>query len=634
MITCNELTYFFESYFSNFITSISCDEKLSAPALKDNASKDEWINRLLSCARTQQELCSENDASTLHLLSQLRASKDMLTSEHYDIALKYCRKLYYSQYNEPTVLLEIVTRLIPFYEKQNDIDSLIFLYSCGGYSAMQISRTGDLSSGKLSVFYYRKVISYQEDIENFALSLSRDYIFVAYDNLIRVEPHLHNLSIEDAYLLWQDLCTLRTREKFCQFDKSNPRIPKLCQRAIDGFITLDSIFALEGRDMPDYLHGIIKELTKQHFEDELAHSGSIYSILPSLVFSFFWEIASDGLVSWEDAWFVADDYYFKKTELLSKESANDNELDYLTFYVDLIIYLIEFLNRTNLSPLVKQEKYAFYRKVLVDFLTSHAQLKSFSLSVGLRHASCHTIILKTFDSAVDKINFIINLMVSSHLTTLTHSVMVSYLAESILKRILTFCPQLLLTPDSEYTVEDVLAHRHDITDYTVQAALLHDIGKNSIIPIINTQHRKLTDYEFSLIRLHPENGSGYLSTSSDFAIYHDIALGHHKSYDGAKGYPAAFDNVHSKYRAIIDLIHICDCLDAATDYLSRNYHKAKSFETVMQEFVTGKGTDYNPELVDLILEHADLYQELQSLAEKERENIYYDVYLTFVNRRR
>lgn len=71
--------------------------------------------------------------------------------------------------------------------------------------------------------------------------------------------------------------------------------------------------------------------------------------------------------------------------------------------------------------------------------------------------------------------------------------------------------------------------------------MLHDIGKNGIVPIINTQHRRLTDYEFDLIRMHPETGAKDLASVPDFACYADIAHGHHRTYDGTGGYPDDFD---------------------------------------------------------------------------------------------
>lgn len=77
------------------------------------------------------------------------------------------------------------------------MESLIFLYTCAAYSALQLSRTGDHKMGLRSSDYYKKVVALRDKIDTFQVPESRDYIFVAYDNLIRVEPFLHNLPIEE-----------------------------------------------------------------------------------------------------------------------------------------------------------------------------------------------------------------------------------------------------------------------------------------------------------------------------------------------------------------------------------------------------------------------------------------------------
>ena len=47
--------------------------------------------------------------------------------------------------------------------------------------------------------------------------------------------------------------------------------------------------------------------------------------------------------------------------------------------------------------------------------------------------------------------------------------------------------------------------------------------------------------------------------------FHDIVLGHHKSWDGKMGYPSDFDNTVSKDRLFIELVHMADCMDAIRD---------------------------------------------------------------------
>lgn len=55
---------------------------------------------------------------------------------------------------------------------------------------------------------------------------------------------------------------------------------------------------------------------------------------------------------------------------------------------------------------------------------------------------------------------------------------------------------------------------------------------------------------------------------------------------------------------------------------------------MLSELADGRGTQYNPNIIDLILDHPDLQKELASLIGPNRENIYYDVYRTFANKQK
>ena len=97
------------------------------------------------------------------------------------------------------------------------------------------------------------------------------------------------------------------------------------------------------------------------------------------------------------------------------------------------------------------------------------------------------------------------------------------------------------------------------------------------------------------------------------------------------GYPVAFENTESEYRVIIDMITICDCIDAATDYLGRNYKNAKSFDEVLNELIAGKGVRYNPGLVELIESSEIVKRKMRELVETDRLEMMYHAYVVGVN---
>jgi hypothetical protein len=105
----------------------------------------------------------------------------------------------------------------------------------------------------------------------------------------------------------------------------------------------------------------------------------------------------------------------------------------------------------------------------------------------------------------------------------------------------------------------------------------------------------------------------------------DIALGHHKWYDGSAGYPADFSPEDSPFRTLIQIVQIADCLDAATDSVGRSYHKGKSFADVREEFIAGMGTVYAPWVVNLLKE-PEVAEHLCTLLNEGRKENYRNTY--------
>ena len=626
MISNTDIRYFFDTYYDNFMHSLAWEDHLLEPA-----SREEWLATLRACADDQQQRCADNQILLEQYLYPLSSNPALLSDEGYDLLLSFCRDFYYSNYTEPTLLIRIIDILLPHYEDRSDTESLLFLYICAGFSYMELSRTGEPTSRDKTIYFYTKVLSYRDQIEFFESATSRDYIFIAYYNLIRVAPGLGILDIETAYRLWEELCQIRTMPKFCQYDTTNPRIPQLCDCAINDFRAYGAVLNVERVIAPSAILSSLENMTQIYYSEILHEHGSIYECPVFTVFNYHYVQARNGTITWEAAWQILDDYYVHKMQTIGQVSSPN----LLAFYTNLPLNLIDVLGHTHFKEEFKQATYRRYRNLITSYLMNQpASLNSYTLNNGVQLVAFHPLILGTFQNRMEKMNFIVDLVVTRHLTTFTHSVMVSYLAEALLKYIFDDKPELLICPALGSTVSEIQKNRTHIIDFAVQGSMLHDIGKNGIVPIINTQHRRLTDYEFDLIRMHPETGAKDLASVPDFACYADIAHGHHRTYDGTGGYPDDFDILHSPCRPVIDLVHICDCLDAATDYLSRNYHNAKDFDTVLSELADGRGTQYNPNIIDLILDHPDLQKELASLIGPNRENIYYDVYRTFANKQK
>ena len=231
----------------------------------------------------------------------------------------------------------------------------------------------------------------------------------------------------------------------------------------------------------------------------------------------------------------------------------------------------------------------------------------------------------------ERVNFLNSLCVATQVTTYAHSAHVAEIAGTLMRGILQYQPSLLNGMLGCDTESDVKRHRKKFMEYIHGAALYHDIGKNSIISVVNNDYRPLTADERNIITLHPKLGLKFLELSPELEKFHDTTLGHHKWYNGKGGYPASFDNTQSPVRLMIDIVTLSDCLQAATERIGRNYKGEKTFDSVMKEFRVGAGTRYNPDLVAFIDAHPDVADKLSHLIEDGWVEIYYNIYKQFIS---
>jgi len=127
--------------------------------------------------------------------------------------------------------------------------------------------------------------------------------------------------------------------------------------------------------------------------------------------------------------------------------------------------------------------------------------------------------------------------------------------------------------------------------------LLHDIGKASIPTDILSKPGELTEEEFNLVRSHTKQGYSILKDTNFPWPIADMVVHHHERLDGS-GYPHGIsaDAVSLEAR----ILAVCDVVEAMTAH--RPYRPAKSKEEAMKEISDGRGTKYDPEVVDIMLE--------------------------------
>ncbi len=137
-------------------------------------------------------------------------------------------------------------------------------------------------------------------------------------------------------------------------------------------------------------------------------------------------------------------------------------------------------------------------------------------------------------------------------------------------------------------------------DKIYRAGLLHDVGKIRIPAEIINKPGKLTDEEYNIIKIHPVTGHHILRGISDNNY---IAIGakyHHERYDG-KGYPIGLAG--DKIPEVARILGVADSYDAMAS--NRSYRDALPQEVVRSEIEKGKGTQFDPDIADIMLQMID-----------------------------
>ena len=148
--------------------------------------------------------------------------------------------------------------------------------------------------------------------------------------------------------------------------------------------------------------------------------------------------------------------------------------------------------------------------------------------------------------------------------------------------------------------------------------LLHDIGKLGISDEVLRKPGRLTKDEYDEIKKHPSEGVEILKPIPKLRQIGEIILRHHERYDG-KGYPdGVLHDVSEKAQiiAVADrfdkiaswILPVPDSYDAMTS--PRPYRDALPHETAMEELVSGKGTQFDPKVVDAFQKYYEKHKEV------------------------
>ena len=619
-VTRENIAHFYEKYKENLKTEQDVIEQFTKAD-----TKEEWVTNLKKKYRSMRQLYIENEALLNLYVRPYTEGRIEMNDEIADEFLNQIRKATSEGYEDDLSILEIAQVLEQYFLEHGKRDNYIWTINLlgGFYNAMP-----DKEDGEKAVWYFGKLRTFQDsyfEIEDVDVRRRIIYSFYNYpivkNNFLLVDPdHPQEIAqeVDKALAFYNDERVRRFEGESFDFDEL---IDELNYDVFGNYVLSHERDTVD----PEMLQRA-KKVLGACYQKALKENPNPFEMLDEVYCNyrrcqfFLGEIDCTEFLNGYKAFC---DYTIAHDTMEHEAGFTESRLfqvavNHLPNIIDSLNY---YADEYHGDPGLRKSCVEEYLKVIRQI--PRTGNSSFVNDVVSRSVCQFLEVLTAND--VDSTT-LMNVMVSRDEITLIHSQMVGQIATRILKSIFEDNPSLLIGTLDCSTLVEVLEKRDQIADFVWQAAKIFDVGKLQNANIVNKQSRRLTKRELQKIYEHPEAGARMLERIPSLNRFHDIVIGHHKSWDGKMGYPAAFDNTTSKDRLLIELIHISDCMDAATDFIGRSYKSQKEFEKCLEELSQGAGAVYSPDLVALIENDEKLRSDLKHLLKEGRIQTYYEIY--------
>lgn len=565
-------------------------------------SDTEWIAMMERRAKCYQKMYVENNKMIRQMTDYFQKKKKTIPDAAYD-SMMVCIDVAFNKYDFDNFLIDHFTQLmIPHYEAKRDTNMLVLLYHIAGIANAEISRFQNEEAGLRAKEYYMRNIRMADHFASLSPRASR-IIPLAFVNYCYTLSALGFVAPHEAYDTTNRYEEFLKKNAFLMSDKQKER----------AYAFLDKIRRTAAR-----IHHTsrLKTPADSVILDEMYKASPFYKIKASelkcpedSVFFYFAKYQNKE-ISVEEA-----DCVVKK--LTQELFDNTARLDTITeFHIqtlgNVLSMAVELMdNNPQILKETRTTRVMSLCRQLVDVVQRTYITRDPYFFESMLGELAHKETLFKYLPQDEKIEFMNELAVKSQIGTVIHVGSVQRIATVLFDGMIKHCPEQFIGILGLNSVEELQANLSTLRNWVGTAAAYHDLGKIGISPIINNNFRELTDQEFAITRKHPELALNYLGVDPVFDQFKDVALGHHKWYNGKGGYPATFDNTSSPWRACIDLVTIADCIDAATDFFGRNYRKNKSLQQVLVEFQQGAGTIYNPVMVKALVGDVELCKRVE-----------------------
>lgn len=276
-------------------------------------------------------------------------------------------------------------------------------------------------------------------------------------------------------------------------------------------------------------------------------------------------------------------------ELMTKAKDLDNQCfeinvdkETYTVFVDTIMGMWKVLLIVEHDQLFEESNDMLWRNILVSLAVSSLIIVFFLLAYAKTSKSIR--LEKESNEKIENMNHkIISALVrtidAKDRYTNGHSLRVAEYSKEIARR-------MGKTPKEQETI--------------YYAGLLHDVGKIRIPVDIINKPGKLTDEEYEQMKIHPVTSYHILKDAFEDEQVKNGAKFHHERYDGT-GYPNGLKQTNIP--EVARIVGVADAYDAMAS--NRSYRKYLPQDVIREEIEKGKGTQFDPEIADVMLKMID-----------------------------
>lgn len=626
-----------EALYNHYKNSIYASRSLERQLIKESYTFDKWKDSLRHKSDTIRQMYSENETLISNVINELIANPDELTEELAHMFLAQIDFFLSEGYRDFYITVPVLEILIPFFKER---EAKHLLFDCYYFLALAILEQHEYDESlkyyTLALDMYNSIDEIDKDYRMYRFccghyyrllaathikSIHADTIYEYATSTIKVWCHssftkmLDEKRIQTIHLLVKSLIAIRIDELIESNEVIAQSLICLVQEEYQHQLNLyKDMNLIDTRIFVVYhKHQYFTNCIDLNTYKQLLFEKYDYN---SRVINNSYTFGSTNFTMLFDNEFPDEDFSSEKIFYVNPSYTHIYSLipelfKYTTDSITIAIYIAEIIKYYSDMPIITGE-------CLIDTRINKNLFQ-----------------ILPYMSSINDISHLFSIIFTKRqVMTAIHSNMVYQLAYMLAEHILSINSSMFIGTLDISSDTELLNRTDELLEFIKNAALMHDIGKIYCSDIINLHVRKLTKTEALMLKNHPKYGREIADSIPLLYEYKDIIYLHHKSYDGKNGYPESDDSStyinNNEIKLVTDIITICDCIDAATDTLGRNYAKPKDFLTVFKELQESAGTQYSKEIVDFIANDNNLIAQFIDLTSNRRERTYFEIYHRYV----